>query len=81
MIRTPCGFSGAFSLIYWLFINQFRHDTYQIKDEYHSYSFLNVDISTNIAFTLFKFGTLILDIPIERTVSQICFYLCLFYAI
>ena len=38
MIKEPCGLSGAFFLMSWLFINQFRHVTYQIKAEYHSYS-------------------------------------------
>ena len=37
MIWWPCGPSGAFSLINWLFITQFGHDAYQVEAEYVSY--------------------------------------------
>ena len=37
MIWGPCGPSGAFPLITWLFITQFGHDGYQIEAEYVSY--------------------------------------------
>ena len=42
MMRAPCGPSGAFSLISWLFINQLGRDTYQIKAEYHSYAMVSI---------------------------------------
>ena len=36
MIWGLCGPRGVFSLINWLFINQFGHDAYQIEAEYVS---------------------------------------------
>ena len=70
MILMPYALGNAFSLIYWPFINQFKHEIYQI----FAIIFLNVDISTNVDPRLFKFGVLILDIIMEGTRSQM-FYL------
>ena len=38
VILTPYALGDAFSLIYWPFINQFRHEIYQMKAEYVSYA-------------------------------------------
>ena len=38
MVRAPCVLNSTFPLIYWLFINQIRHGTYQIEADFHSYS-------------------------------------------
>ena len=37
MIWATCAPGGGFSLIPWLFMNRFGHDTYQIEAEYPSY--------------------------------------------
>ena len=38
MILTPFALGDAFSRIYWLFINQFRNEIYQMKAEYVNYA-------------------------------------------
>ena len=43
------------------------------KISFISLIFLNVNISNNIVYRLFKFGMLILDIRMEGTIAQISF--------
>ena len=41
MIWAPCGPSGAFSLISWVFITQFEQIINQIEAEYLRYSMIS----------------------------------------
>ena len=65
MIRAPCGLSGPFFMISWLFINQSRQATYQIKAEYHSYSGLELSLLRIHKFLFITIFVLNVDISIN----------------
>ena len=87
MIWRHCGHSSAFSLISWIFINQFEDNIYYLKAEYLGYRMISlislvmknenmreiVYNSINIQYKLFRFCLVITDIVMHGSMSQILY--------